>query len=286
MSEADSSAGAAGPDSQRSRDYPAMSAAPGLIEPAPRRVRGVLGGQAVFDTTAARYVWEWANYPQYYVPVGDFAPGALVDEAQTHRLAPGTVRQFGLRAGGVERAGCVGVFAADADEGLPGLARVDWEALDAWLEEDEEIFVHPRNPYVRVDALRSSRTVRVELDGVLLAESPSPVMVFETGLPTRYYFDRTSVDFDHLVATETVSACPYKGRTSAYWSIRVGDRIEADLAWSYDFPTRQLLPVAGLVAFYNEQVDISIDGEPRPRPRTHFFGNNSDNQFAIGDRRG
>ena len=85
-------------------------------------------------------------------------------------------------------------------------------------------------------------------------------MVFETGLPTRYYLNRTEIDFSHLVPTDTVTACPYKGETSGYWSVRVGDTTHADLAWAYDFPTRQLLPIAGLIAFYNEKVDLTVDG--------------------------
>jgi uncharacterized protein (DUF427 family) len=96
-------------------------------------------------------------------------------------------------------------------------------------------------------------------------------MVFETGLPTRYYVDRTAVNFEHLRPSDTVTACPYKGRTTGYWSFVAGDKVETDLAWSYDFPTRQLLPIAGLVAFYNERVDIVLDGELLPRPETHFF---------------
>ncbi|MGW4297850.1 DUF427 domain-containing protein, partial [Micromonospora chersina] len=148
--------------------------------------------------------------------------------------------------------------------------RFDWAALDAWFEEDEEVFVHPRNPYSRVDALRSTRHVRVELDGTVLAESTSPVLVFETGLPTRYYLGRTDVRFGHLVPSRTRTACPYKGRTSGYWSVRAGDRLHPYLAWSYDFPTAALLPIAGLVAFYNEKVDLVVDGERLPRPRTHF----------------
>jgi uncharacterized protein (DUF427 family) len=130
--------------------------------------------------------------------------------------------------------------------------------------------VHPRNPYSRVDALRSTRRVRVELEGVVLAESSSPVMVFETGLPTRYYLNRTEVDFTHLTKSDTVTACPYKGKTTGYWSVRLDDAVHADLAWSYDFPTRQLLPIAGLIAFYNEKVDIVLDGKPLDRPVTHF----------------
>ena len=162
------------------------------------------------------------------------------------------------------------MYGEDALEGLAGTVRFEWAALDAWFEEDEQVFVHPRSPYTRVDALRSTRTVWVELDGVLLAESSCPVMVFETGLPTRYYLDRTAVSFEHLIATDTVTACPYKGTTSGSWSARVGERLYEDLAWAYDFPTRQLLPIAGLIAFYNEKVDLTLDGERLQRPTTHF----------------
>jgi uncharacterized protein (DUF427 family) len=126
--------------------------------------------------------------------------------------------------------------------------------------------VHPRNPYSRVDALRSTRPVRVELDGVLLAESAAPVLLFETGLPTRYYLDRTAVNFGALERTGTVTACPYKGRTN-----RLLGGLHADLAWSYAFPTAGLSAIAGLVAFYNEKVDSTLDGRRLDRPDTHFF---------------
>jgi uncharacterized protein (DUF427 family) len=96
-------------------------------------------------------------------------------------------------------------------------------------------------------------------------------MLFETGLPTRYYFDRGAVSFAHLVPSSTVTACPYKGQTTAYWSMCAGPDTISDLAWCYDFPTREVLPIAGLVAFYDEQVDTFIDGVEQPRPMTHFF---------------
>jgi len=95
-------------------------------------------------------------------------------------------------------------------------------------------------------------------------------MVFETGLPTRYYLDRTAVRFEHLEPSGTVSRCPYKGTTSGYWSVVVGGTTHDDLAWSYDFPTRALSPIAGLVAFYDEKVDVFVDGVPNERPKTHF----------------
>jgi uncharacterized protein (DUF427 family) len=252
-------------------DYPQMIAPVDQIEPAPRRIRGVLNGAVVFDTTRAVYVWEWPNYPQYYIPLADVNPEVLVDENRTEHLRRGEARRHGLRVGDVSAPGVAHAFTDKAIEGLAGMVRFDWAALDSWFEEDEEVFVHPRNPYVRVDAIRSTRAVRVELDGLVLAESDSPVMVFETGLPTRYYLNRTDVNFEHLQATDTVTDCPYKGRTSGYWSVVSGEAVHADLAWAYDFPTRELLPIAGLIAFYNERVDIVLDGERLPRPKTHFF---------------
>lgn len=251
-------------------DYPERHTEVNHVEPAPRRVRGMLGGETVFDTTRAVYVWEWPFYPQYYVPLADVRPDVLVDEDRTEKLKLGTARWHGLRVGDATRPHAAHVYGEDAVPGVAGMVKFEWAALDSWFEEDEEVFVHPRDPYSRVDALRSTRRVRVELEGVLLADSASTVMVFETGLPTRYYFNRTEVDFGHLVPTDTVTACPYKGRTSGYWSVRIGDTTHADLAWAYDFPTRQLQPIAGLIAFYNEKVDISIDGERLERPVTHF----------------
>jgi uncharacterized protein (DUF427 family) len=252
------------------QDYPQSVATADRIEPVPRRIRATLGGATVIDTTGALYVWEWPHYPQYYIPLTDISPEALIDEQRAQRLSRGTVAVYGLRAGEIERPSCVRAFTASSLEGVAGRARVDWDALDAWFEEDEQVFVHPRNPYTRVDALRSTRRVRVERSGIVLAESASPVMVFETGLPTRYYLNRTEVDFTHLSFSETVTACPYKGRTSGYWSVHAGEQVHADLAWTYDFPTRELQPIAGLISFYNEKVDISLDGVLLERPQTHF----------------
>ena len=149
---------------------------------------------------------------------------------------------------------------------------VSWDAAEHWYEEDEEVFVHPRDPFVRVDAIKSSRHVRVERDGRMLAESGDPILVFETGLPTRYYFNRTDVDFTKLVPSETVTSCPYKGTTSGYWSAVVEGRTHPDVAWTYDFPTREVLPLAGLIAFYNEKTDIFVDGAKLERPETRLAG--------------
>ena len=202
------------------------------VEPVPRRIRAELGGHVVLDTTRGLYLWEWPFYPQYHIPFEDIDPSAVLDEQSTHRVSRGRVATLGLRVGplfarppGVATSSrsCLTWSAPCALTGrrsTPGMRRTSWCS------------VHPRNPYVRVDALRSSRHIRVERDGILLAESASPILVFETGLPTRYYFDRTAVNFDELVPSPTVTACPYKGRTSGYWSLRTGEDTIADLAWT------------------------------------------------------
>ena len=251
-------------------DYPAPIVPADHVEPVPRRIRAVLGGTTVLDTTRARYVWEHPAYPQYYVPLEDVLEGALRDEGAVESTSRGDAARHALAVGPTVRAGAALVLTNASVPELQGTVRFDWSALDAWYEEDELVFVHPRNPYTRVDAVRSTRQVRVESGGVVLAESTSPVMVFETGLPTRYYLNRTDVDFRHLVESDTVTACPYKGTTSRYWSTAIDGRIHPDVAWTYDFPTRDVLPIAGLVAFYNEKLDFFLDGVPLERPRTGF----------------
>jgi uncharacterized protein (DUF427 family) len=251
-------------------DYPSSIVPVNHTQPVPRRIRAMLGQHTVFDTTSALYVWEWPNYPQYYIPMADIDATVLVDEDHEEHLRRGTAKRFGLRVRDIERAGVAHHYVNSDVPGITGTVRFDWAALDGWFEEDEEVFVHPRDPYSRVDALRSTRTVSVSLEGVELARTSSPVLVFETGLPTRYYINRTEVNFNHLISSDIETACPYKGTTSAYWSVRIGDQVFPDLAWAYDFPTRQLLPIAGLVSFYNEKVDIAIDGIELERPETHF----------------
>jgi uncharacterized protein (DUF427 family) len=225
--------------------------------PVPRRVRAMLGDRTVVDTQQALYVWEIPPYPQFYLPLESVADDVLTDTGETDSTGVGTAR---VHTAGSGRAWVY-------DEGVAaGRVRFEWNALDRWFEEDEEVFVHPRNPYSRCDAVRSSKHVTIARDGVELADSRSPVIVFETGLPPRYYLPRPHVHFEHLTPSDTQTACPYKGRTSAYWSFGR----HRDLAWSYDFPTAALLPVAGLVAFYDERVDVTIDGVPQERPKTPF----------------
>src|ERR1700693_1179948 len=149
------------------------------VEPVPRRIRAYLGAEKVLDTTRALYVWEWPHYPQYYIPADDIRPGLLISEGHTQRTGRGVAELHELRAGETHRPRAGRLLTESATDGLSGTARFEWAAPDAWFEEDEQVFVHPRSPYVRVDALRSNRPVRVELDGVVLADACSSVLVFE-----------------------------------------------------------------------------------------------------------
>ena len=181
-----------------------MAAARGRIEPAPRRVRGYLDDDLVFDTTAARYVWEVPYYPQYYIPLADVRAEFLQDDDHPQKVQLGPSRLHSLVGARQTHKSAARVFDGDGDSPVAGTVRFEWDAV-RWFEEDEPIYGHPRNPYSRVDALRSHRHVRVELDGVMLADTLAPVLLFETGLPTRYYIDphrcrvrtpRTELDAD------------------------------------------------------------------------------------------
>ncbi|MGH9119161.1 MAG: DUF427 domain-containing protein [Acidimicrobiales bacterium] len=238
------------------------------IEDSAKRVRVYLGGEVVADTTRPRLVWEIPHFPQYYFPVDDVRSELLVATgATTHSPSRGDGKVFTVKAGDREAVNAAWRFDSSPIEGLREYIRFEWEAMDAWFEEDEEVFVHPRDPHHRVDILASSRHVRVELDGVTLAESSSPRLLFETSLPVRYYLPKPDVRLDLLVPSETVTSCPYKG-TTVHLSADIDGTVRPDVAWSYQAPVLESVKIAGLVCFYNERVDLYVDGERLERPDT------------------
>jgi uncharacterized protein (DUF427 family) len=240
------------------------------IEEGAKRIRAYLGGEVVADTTRPMLVWEKPYYPAYYFPVADVREELLeADGGVARSPSRGDGRTFTIRAGGREAPGAALRYEDSPLEELRDLIRLDWDAMDAWFEEDEEVFTHPRDPYTRVDILPSSRHVRVEVDGVTVAESTSPRLLFETGLPVRYYLPKTHVRMDLLVPTDSLTHCPYKGQ--AEWSsVRANGSVHEDLAWSYPTPLPESQKIAGLVAFYDEKVDVYVDGVRQVRPRTIF----------------
>jgi uncharacterized protein (DUF427 family) len=239
------------------------------IERGAKRVRAFLGGHVVVDTTHPVLVWEVPYYPTYYIPLADVHADLRGDGDTVHSPSRGEGRTFTVVAGDHEAPGGALRYEHSPLEALRELVRVEWHAMDAWFEEDEEVFTHPRDPYTRVDILASSRHVRVEIGGATVAETSSPRLLFETGLPVRYYLPRTHVRLDLLVPSGTVTHCPYKGRAE-YSSVQAPDGVHADVAWSYPTPLPESEKIAGLVSFLNERVDIHVDAVLQERPVTKF----------------
>jgi uncharacterized protein (DUF427 family) len=230
----------------------------------------VFGGQVIVDSNDALYVWEGPWYPQYYLPLSDVADGVLhPSPTVTRSPSRGTATHYRVRAGGREAIDAAWSYDESPVEELQGRVRLDWNAMDAWFEEDEEVFVHPRNPSTRVQILPSSRHVVIEVAGLAVGESRRPVFLYETNLPRRTYLPKLDVRMDLLLPTTTTSMCPYKG-TARYWSLVLPGGEHSDLAWSYPAPFRESSPIAGLLAFYDERVDVTIDGTSQVRPKTHF----------------
>jgi uncharacterized protein (DUF427 family) len=207
-------------------------------EPIEKWVRGEIGGQTVVDSKRVWLVWS----PGKVVPGWCFPP-----EDVRMDLLPGDA-----------------AWPLD-DPDLEGRIQVDYYLLDRWLEEEQEVVGHPRDPFKRVDVRRSSRHVRVEAGGELLAESTRPLLLFETGLPVRYYLPREDVRMDLLQPSGTRSLCAYKGEAS-HFSAPGAD----DVAWTYPDPLPDNAEIRDTIAFYNENVDITVDGEPLRRPSTQW----------------
>src|SRR6185437_7375602 len=239
------------------------------VEPSAKRVRAYLAGRLVADTRYPSLVWEVPYYPAYYVPLGDVTAELVPTGKTEHSPSRGDAELYDVRVDGAAAAGAARRYPDSPLEAIRGLVRFEWAAMDEWMEEDELVYTHPRDPYHRVDILASSRHVRIEVDGVTVAESARPVILFETGLPPRYYLPLTDVRTDLLTPSATVTHCPYKG-TATYWSVDTGHGARPDLVWAYRAPFAESQKVAGLACFYDEKADVYLDGELQQRPRTQF----------------
>jgi uncharacterized protein (DUF427 family) len=228
------------------------------VEPNPRWIRGRIGDRTVVDTTDAVFVWEIPHYPQWYVPVadvgGELRPTGAV--APTGNRGDAEVLDLVLDDGTV----VAGAARRHPDSPIPELrdrVRFRWDALDHWYEEEVEVFVHPRSPYTRVDILPSTRRVVVRIDGTVVADSSRASILYETGLPPRYYLPPADVRTDLLTPTETATSCPYKG-TARYWSVEIGGEMHDDIAWGYDDPLPESAGIEGLICFYDERVELEV----------------------------
>lgn len=238
------------------------------VEPGQKRVRAMLAGEVVGDTISPLLVWEVPSFPTYYFAAEDVKTDLLSATGET-RMAEGRglATQYAVKVGEAEGS----AYSFHQPE-VPEIADhyvLVWKTMDHWFEEDEEVFVHARNPYTRIDILHSSRRVRVVIDGVTLADSTGACFLFETGLPTRYYFPKTDVRMDLLTPTDRKTGCPYKG-FARYWTASVNGSNHENIVWGYDTPFPESDGIAGLVSFYNEKVDMYVDEVLQERPRTKF----------------
>ena len=238
--------------------------------PWPRRLRVRFGGETVAETAAAVLLRQHGFLPVFWLPERDVRTDLLEpSEWTTESPYRGRATYWHLRVGGRVAESAVWTY-AEPRAGSPDLRghySLDFHSMDAWYEEEERIYVHARDPYLRADARRSSRHVVVEVGGARVAETRRPVLLDETGLITRYYVPLADVRLDLLVRSEMFTECPYKGRCD-YWSVRTGGGLARDAAWRYPDPLPDVTAVAGHLCFWQEREDtvLHVDGEPLPRP--------------------
>ncbi|KAK0307115.1 hypothetical protein LTR01_005761 [Friedmanniomyces endolithicus] len=250
--------------------------------PTPRMVKLLFNGSYILKTTHAHYVWEHPYYPYFYIPLAELQSTStkthltISEHSTIHSPSdPQTILAHQLTLTlGTKSTSNVLAFPPSLTGGpaasLAGLVRIDFDSLDAWFEEDTPIHVHPKDPFKRLDILSSTRPIRVLINGVLVAETSTSCHLYETGLPCRFYLPFSAVvDPGVLRESATRTRCPYKGEAE-YWSVELGGEVYEDVIWYYRTPTMESAAVAGLVCFYNEKVDIELDGEMLERPDTHF----------------
>lgn len=238
------------------------------VEPWPRRVRAFVDGVPIADSSRVSLLLEPRRLPVFYFPTEDVRMERLVESGK-QRERKGDATRFAVSTGGRKLENAAWMFADPAAEFSAIRSRVAfvWDAMDSWFEEDDEVFVHPRDPYHRVDVLNSSRHVRVDVRGVTVAETHRPRLLFETGLPTRYYIPKVDVRMELLRPTALRTRCPYKGE-AVYWAVVLNGEVTDDIVWSYPSPIPECPKIENLVCFFNELVDIHVDGEPQARPQT------------------
>ena len=239
------------------------------IERSPRRVTTYFGGKLIADSDHVLLVYESKRPPAYWIPIADVRMEHLHRKDQADESSDQVRWRLVVDDRASENAARAYINPTGDRAALEGHLTFYWNEMDSWFEEDEEVFVHPRDPYTRVDTVHSSKHVRLEIEGQVVAETRRPVLLYETGLPTRYYIPKQDVRMDLLEPTDSVTKCPYKG-TARYWSVRAGDKTFNDIVWSYPSPIPECPKIENLLSFYNEKVDLYVEGVLQDRPVTFF----------------
>ncbi|MCP4357816.1 MAG: DUF427 domain-containing protein [Chloroflexi bacterium] len=234
-------------------------------ESSPRWVRVQLNNEFVADSKNVLAVWEHGRYPAYFFPPEDVRADFLQPTGRSHDGRHTWHVQVGDKE--APNAAYSYTHLTGENKRLNGYIVFRWHKMDHWFEEAEEVYVHARDPHHRVDTVASSRHIKVMIEGVTVAETTRPYLLFETNLPTRYYIPPQDVKMDLLTPTDTVTQCPYKG-DAAYWTVDVNGRTHKDIAWGYPNPILEIPKIKGLLSFYNEKVDVYVDGKLEPRPQT------------------
>jgi uncharacterized protein (DUF427 family) len=246
----------------------------GLIyfESSPRRIRGLFAGETIVDSTNAKLLHEYGHLPLYYFPESEVRMD-LLDPTDHRTRCPykGDASYWSVRVGERVSENAAWSYPEPIDGAPPisGHVAFYWRAMDDWLEEDEPMIGHARDPYTRVDVLDSSRHVRIELAGEAVAETRRPRVIFETGLPPRWYFPPDDVRADALEPSDTNTICAYKG-VASYRSVRAGGDVEEDIVWLYEDPHRDVARVKDYLCFFDERCDVYVDGELQERPQTQW----------------
>jgi len=239
------------------------------FEPTRRRVRVMFGGVTIADSRAVMLMLEKKRLAVYYFPVKDVRIDLFVPTSYSSSHAgKGEASFYSVKVGDRLAEKAAWRFLEPEWPELRDYVAFYWDKMDAWFEEDDEVFVHPRDPYHRVDVLHSSRHVKIVVGDVVVAETARPRLLFETGLPTRYYIPKVDARLDLLTPTNTSTRCPYKGKAS-YWSVNVDGKEFKDIVWSYPAPIPECPKIENLLCFFDEKVDaVYVDGELQPRPVT------------------
>ena len=239
--------------------------------PSPKRLRVKVGDIIVADTVDALVMQESDHLPVYYFPIKNVREEFLMASATTTESPfKGTATHYSMNTG-VTLVEDAGWRYLEPVQGCPPVAdymAFYWNKMNHWYEEDEEIFVHARDPFRRIDCLPSSRHVQVAVDGEIVADSRRATFLFETGMPTRYYLPISDTRLDLLHPSDTMTRCPYKG-ISNYYHLTVKAKRYENMVWYYPDPVHEAGRIKGLVSFYNEFVDrILVDGVEQPKPMT------------------
>lgn len=245
---------------------------PTVLAPIATRVRAEFNGKTIADS---RNVFMFRESPfriNYYFPNDDVNTHLIDrDSAKSSSGKNGKRTSWSIHDGErVEKEGAFSYTEPNEDYAeLRDRIAFDFEAIDRWFEEDEELIGHPRDPYTRIDVRRSSQHIQIKIDGIAVIDSKRPFILTETGLPLRYYIPSDDVKWNYFTESDTETICPYKGK-AIYWNAVVNGNEYPDIMWGYPEPLQDAMRIKDTVGLYHEKLDVLVDGE-KPKDWPVYF---------------